>query len=158
MQTKYFRTSKKEYCHITDDTIFIFNSKEPNRIPLEHEVSNAWGILSVLNYILFFFLFAYVAISVNVYGFSFFKHVANYGGLFLLFISFMRIQRGLTSSNTPTIQRSKIKGIHFKTPPFSYPRLLIYFEGPEGKVLRRSISILYKREALPILKEVGFQI
>jgi hypothetical protein len=33
--------------------------------------------------------------------------------------------------------------------------LVIYFEGPEGKVVRKIIPVLYKKEALPILQEVG---
>jgi len=155
MQTKYFRINKKEYCHITAEEIFIFNSKEPTRIPLEHELGEGWGVLSILNYITFFFLFVYVAISVTYYGAGFFKMWLNYGALILLFLSLKRIQDGFNSSRTPTIQRSKIKNVVFKTPKFSYPRLLIYFEGPEGKVLRRKIPVLYKKEALPVLKETG---
>jgi len=155
MQTKFFRTSKREYCHISDDALFIFNSKQPTRIPLEHELGEGWGIFSVLNYILFFFLFAYAAISITYYGINFFKNPINYGGLFLLFLSLKRIQDGFNSSKTPMIPRDKIRSVYFKTPRFSYPRLVIYFEGPEGKVLRRSISVMYKQEALPVLKETG---
>lgn len=155
MQTKYFRISKKEYCHITDDQIFIFNTREPTRIPLEHELGEGWGVLSILNYITFFFLFVYVAISITYYGMDFFKIWINYGALLLLFLSFKRIQDGFNSSRTPTIQRNKIKNVLLKTPKFSYPRLLVYFEGPEGKVLRRKIPVLYKKEALPVLKETG---
>ncbi len=155
MQTKYFRANDKEFCHITDEYIFITSTKEPTRIPPEHELSEAWGIISVLNYILFVLLFAYSAVSVNYYGFNFLKYPINYGGLFLLFLSFRRIQTGLNSSRTPTIKRSKIKAVYYKTPKFSYPRLLIYFEGPEGKTLSRKISTLYKKEALPVLEETG---
>jgi hypothetical protein len=155
MQTKYFRTSKKEYCHITDDTIFIFNTKEPNRIPLEHTLGEGWGIGSVLNYIIFALLFLYNVVSATYYKIDFIKQPLNYFALFLLFLSFKRIQDGFNSSKTPTIQRSKIKSVYFKTPKFSYPRLVIYFEGPEGKILRRTISVLYKQEALPVLKETG---
>jgi hypothetical protein len=72
-----------------------------------------------------------------------------------LFLSFKRIQDGFNSSRTPTISRNKIKSVYFKTPKFSYPRLVIYFEGPEGKILKRTISVLYKQEALPVLKETG---
>jgi len=147
--------NKKEYCHINDQYLFIFNSKTPTRIPLEHDLGEGWGILSVLNYITFFFLFAYTAISITFYGMGFFKEMINYGGLLLLFLSFRRIQDGFNSSRTPTIGRSKIKNVLFKTPKFSYPRLVIYFEGPEGKVLRRTIPVLYKQEALPVLKETG---
>jgi hypothetical protein len=155
MQTKYFRANKKEYCHITDDTIFITNTKTPDRIPLEHELGEGWGIMSVLNYLTFFFLFVYTAISVTYYGVEFIKQPWNYAALFLLFLSFKRMQEGFNSSRTPTIDRKKIKNVLFKTPRFSYPRLVIYFDGPEGKVLRRSISVLYKQEALPVLKETG---
>lgn len=155
MQTSYFRVSKKEFCHITDDTIFIFNSKTPTRIPLEHELGEGWGITSVLNYILFFFLFAYTAMSITYYGMNFFKEVINYGGLLLLFLSFKRIQDGFHSSSTPTISRNKIRTVYLKSPKFSFPRLVIYFEGPEGKVLRRTISILYKKEAIPVLESTG---
>ena len=155
MQTTYFRVSKKEYLHITDDTIFIFNSKEPSRIPLEFELGEGWGIASVFNYLMFAFLIGYTFVSINNDGIYFFKHSLNYGALFLLFISFVRIKNGFISSRTPTINRSKIKSVYFKTPKFSYPRLVVYFDGPEGKVLRRTFSILYKNEALPVLKAAG---
>lgn len=155
MQTKYFKINKKEYCHITDDTIFIINSKEVTRIPLEFELGEAWGIVSILNYLLFAFLFVYTAICTSYFGINFLKEPINYGALFLLFTSFIRIRDGLVSSRTPTIKRSTIKSVHFKTPKFSYPRLVIYFAGPEGKVLRKIIPIMYKQEALPILKETG---
>ena len=155
MQTRYFRVNKKEYCHITGDSIFIFNSKSPGWVPEEHELGEAWGIFSILNYIVFFFLFAYTAVSIMYYGGSFFTEWINYGGLLLLFLSLRRIQEGLHSSKTPTIPRDKIKNVVFRTPRFSYPRLFVYFEGPEGKVLRRRISVLYKQEALPVLRETG---
>lgn len=153
--TKYFRTTTNEYCHISDDTVFIFNTKEPTRIPLEHELSNAWGVKSILNYIFFAFMLMYTMFSVSYYGANFFKEPLNYGALLLLFLSFVKIKEGFISSSTPNIPRSKIKSIHFKTPKFSYPRLVIYFDGPEGKILRRSISIKYKKEAEQVLKEVG---
>jgi hypothetical protein len=155
MQTKYFRTTTNEYCHITDDTIFIFYSKEPNHIPLEYELSNAWGVKSILNYIFFTFLLVYTLVSVSYYGEQFFKEPINYGGLLLLFISFVKIKEGFMSSNTPTIPRNKIRSVYFKSPVFSYSRLVIYFEGKDGNVLRRNISVKYKKEALPILQEVG---
>lgn len=153
MQTKYFRVNKKEYCHITDDTVFVINSKEPTRIPLEHELGEGWGIMSVLNYIFFAFIFIYTALSVSYYGIDFFKRPLNYGALFLLFISFVRVKNGFISSRTPTIQRNKIRSVYFKTPRFSYPRVVIYFEGPEGKVLRKIIPVLYKQEALSVLRD-----
>lgn len=156
MQTKYFRINKKEYCHITDDKIFILNSKEVIRIPLEHELGEEWGILSILNYFLFAFLFLYTAFSLSYYGTVFFSFLLNYGAVFLLLISFIRIKEGFLSSKTPTILRSKIKSVYLKTPFYSFPRLVIYFEGPEGKVLRKIIPILYKKEALPILKDLGY--
>lgn len=155
MQTKYFRINKKEYCHITDDALFIINSKEVTRIPLEFELGEGWGIVSVLNYILFAFLFVYTAVCTSYYGINFFKEPINYGALFLLFLSFVKIKNGFVSSRTPTIPRRKIKSAYFKTPRFSYPRLIIYFMGPEGKVLRKIIPVMYKQEALPILKETG---
>ena len=155
MPTSYFRTSKKEYCHISDEYIFIFNSKEPTRIPEEFELGEGWGILSVFNYIFFFLIFSYSAVSIIYYGMEFFTHIINYGGLFLLFVSLKRIQDGINSSKSPTIARKKIKSILFKTPRFSYPRVVIYFDGPEGKVLRRTISVLYKQEALDVLKKTG---
>jgi len=155
IQTKYFRTSKKEYCHITDDAIFIFNSKVPTRVPLEHDLGEGWAVASILNYILFTFLFVYVAGSASYYGVSFFKKPINYGAVFLLYISFIRVKDGFISSKTPTIPRNKIKSVYFKTPKFSYPRLIIYFVGPGEKVLRRTISVLYKQEALPVLEETG---
>jgi hypothetical protein len=155
MQTKYFRINKKEYCHITDDTIFIINSKEVTRIPLEHELGESWGIMSILNYMVFAFLFIYASLSMSYYGFEFFIHPINYGALILLLMSFARVKEGFLSSRTPTIQRKKIKSVYFKTPKFSFPRVVIYFEGPEGKVLRKTIPVLYKQEALPVLKETG---
>ena len=156
MQTTHFRVNKKEYCHITDGEIFIINKKEPTFIPEEFELSEAWGIASILNYILFIFLFVFVAASVNTSGLLFFKYPINYGAIFLLIISFMRLKDGFNSSRTPTIKRNKIKSVYFKTPFYSFPRFIVYFEGPEGKVLRRVIPVLYKQEALPILKEAGF--
>ncbi len=158
MQTKYFRINKKEYCHINDDVVFVISSKEVIRVPLEHELSEAWGIVSVINYIFFVLLFGYVSVSINAKGGSFFKEPYNYGALFLMILSFIRIQQGMVSSKTPIIYRNKIKSVYFKIPVFSYPRLVIYFEGPEGKVLRRTIPVLYKQEALPVLKEVGLLI
>ncbi len=155
MQTKYFRINKKEYCHITDDIIFIINSKKVTRVPKEHDLGEEWGIVSVFNYLLFTFLFVYTAMAVIFYGLYFFKQPINYGALFLLFISFIRVKDGFLSSRTPTITRNKIKSVYFKAPLFSFPRLVIYFEGPEGKVLRKSIPILYKKEALPVLQEAG---
>lgn len=155
MQTSYFRVNKKEYCHISDDTVFIINSKEVTRVPLEHELAEGWGIVSVLNYIFFVFIFFYTAFSVSYYGIYFFSHILNYGALFLLFVSLMRIKNGFNSSTTPTIMRNKIKSVHFKTPKFSFPRLVIYFEGPEDKIVRKIIPVLYKKEALPVLKKTG---
>src|SRR3970040_1603130 len=114
MQTKYFRINKKEYCHITDDTVFIINSKEVTRIPLEHELGEEWGIISVFNYIIFILLFGYNAFAITYYGISFFKQPINYGAIFLLFISFIRIKQGFLSSSTPTISRSKIKSVFLK--------------------------------------------
>ena len=155
MQTKYFRTTTKEYCHISKDAVFIFNTKEPTRIPLEHELGNAWGIKSVLNYIFFAMILMYTMFSVSYYGANFFMAPVNYGALLLLFISLVRMKENFNSSNTPAIQRNKIKNVLFKTPRFSYPRLVIYFEGPEGRVLRRTISVKYPKEALPVLQETG---
>lgn len=155
MSTKYFRTTTNEYCHISADTIFIFNSTEPNRIPLEHEVSDAWGIKSVLNYIFFGMILMYTMFSVSYYGANFFKEVLNYGALLLLFLSFIKIKDSSVSSSTPTISRNKIKSVYFKTPKFSFPRVVIYFEGPEGKVLKRTISVKYKLEGLQVLKDSG---
>lgn len=155
MQTRYFRVNKKEYCHITDDAVFVINSKEVTRVPLEHELGEGWGVLSILNYIFFAFIFIYTVISMSYYGGAFFMQPVNYGALFLLFLSFIRIKNGLMSSNTPTIQRSKIRTVYFKTPRFSFPRVVIYFEGPEGKVLRKIIPVQYRKEALPVLEATG---
>jgi hypothetical protein len=155
MQTTFFRVNKKEYCHINDEAIFIISSKDVVRIPLEHELSEAWGIVSVLNYILFTLLFGYVAISVNIKGGDFFTQPFNYGTLFLMILSFIRIQQGFVSSKTPIIYRNKIKSVYFKTPFYSYPRLIIYFDGPEGKILRRTIPVLYKQDALKVLQEAS---
>jgi len=155
MQTTYFRLNKKEYCHLTNEYIFISNQKTPVRIPAEHDLGDAWSVFSVLNYIFFFLLFAYTALSVNYYGAAFFRHIENYGALFLLLLSFMRLKNGLLGSKTPTINRKKIKAVYLKTPRFSFPRLVVYFEGPENKVLRRIIPVLYKQEAEPVLKSAG---
>lgn len=155
METKYFRINKKEYCHITDDTIFIINTKHVTRIPIEHELGEGWGIISVLNYIFFAFIFVYTAVSLSYYGIYFFKHLLNYGALFLLFISFIRVKNGFVSSTTPTIRRKKIRSVYFKTPWFSFPRVVVYFEGPEGKIVRKTIPVLYKKEALPVLRKTG---
>ncbi|MGZ4056853.1 MAG: hypothetical protein ACXVPU_12410 [Bacteroidia bacterium] len=153
--TKYFRVSDKEYCHITDDAVFIFNSKVPTRIPLEEELSNAWGISSILNYIVFVFLLLYTSMSLNSYGMNFFIRPINYGGILLLFLSLVRIKKGFQTSSTPTILRSKIRSVYLKSPKFSFPRLVIYFDGPEGKILSRTIRIMYKKEAIPVLEETG---
>ncbi len=155
MQTKYFRVNKKEYCHITDQIIFVINSKEVSRVPLEFELGEGWGIISMLNYIVFVFLFIYTTISLSAYGANYFLQPINYGTLFLLILFLMRIKNGFVASRTPTISRNKIKSIYFKTPKFSYPRLVIYFTGPEGKVLRKTIPIRNKKEALAVLKETG---
>ena len=154
-ETKYFRVSDREYCHISDDTIFIFNSKTPTRIPLEEELSNAWGVSSILNYIVFVLLLLYTSMSLSTYGMAFFANPVNYGGLVLLFLSLVRMKRGFQTSSTPTILRNKIRSAYLKTPKFSYPRLVIYFDGAEGKILQRTIRILYKKEAEPVLKETG---
>jgi hypothetical protein len=155
MQTTYFRINKKEYCHINDEYIFIVNTKEPTRIPLAHELGEGWGVLSILNYIVFAFLFIYTAMAITFYGFEFFIHPINYGALILLLVSFVRVKEGFLSSRTPMIERKKIKNVLLKSPRFSFPRLVIYFDGPEGKVVRRIIPILYKKEALPVLEAAG---
>lgn len=155
MQTNYFRINKREYCHITEDKLFIINSKEVKRIPLEHDVSEAWGIVSILNYLVFALLFGYISISVSHYGADFFMEPINYGGILLLLISFVRVKNGFLTSSTPCISRNKIKSVYFKTPWYSFPRVVIYFEGTEGKVLRRIIPVLNKQEALNVLKETG---
>jgi hypothetical protein len=155
MQTTYFRINKKEYCHINDEYIFIVNTKDPTRIPLAFELGEGWGIMSVLNYIVFAFLFIYTAMAITFYGFEFFIHPINYGALILLLVSFVRVKEGFLSSRTPMIERKKIKNVLFKSPKFSFPRVVIYFEGPEGKTLRRIIPVLYKKEALPVLESTG---
>lgn len=152
MQTNYFRINKKEYCHINDEYVFIVNTKEPTRVPLAHDLGEGWGIISILNYLVFAFLFVYTAMAITFYGFEFFVHPINYGAIILLLISFVRVKEGFLSSRTPMIERKSIQSIVLKTPLFSYPHLLIYFNGPEGKVIRRKISILYKKEALPVLE------
>ncbi|MBL7882846.1 MAG: hypothetical protein JNL69_02170, partial [Bacteroidia bacterium] len=156
IESNYFRVNKKEYCHITDDYIFIFNSKQPTRIPKEHDLGEGWGIMSILNYIFFAFIFLYNVVSIIYYGSNYFINPINYAALFLLYLSMKRIMDGLNSSRTPTIQRSKIKSTYLKTPAFSYPRFVVYFEGPEGKVLKRIIPILYKKEAQPLLEKLNF--
>jgi hypothetical protein len=153
METSYFRINKKEYCHITNDTIFIINSKIVTRVPLENELSEAWGIVSILNYLLFAFLFVYTAVSLTHYGINYFSQPLNYGALFLLFLSFVRMKNGFLNSSTPTIMRSRIRAVYLKTPKFSFPRLEIYFNSPEGKVLKKTIPIYNKKEAFPVLKE-----
>ena len=153
MQSTYFRVNNNEYCHITEDKIFITNSKIISRVPLEHTLSESWGIISVFNYIIFTLLLSYVAMSATILGANFFTNPIHYGALFLLFYFMVRIKNGFLTSKTPTITRSNIKSVYFKTPKFSYPRLVVYFKGPAGKTLKRIIPVLYKQEALPILQE-----
>lgn len=155
METLFFRVNKKEYCHISKEQVFVINSKEVTRIPLEHELAEGWGVLSIINYILFTFLFVYTAVTITYYKFDFFIHPMNYGALILLLISFNRVKEGFQSSKTPMIPRDKIQSVYFKTPRFSYPRVIIYFDGPEGKIIRKIIPVLYPKEALPVLKESG---
>lgn len=155
MNTVFFRVNKKEYCHITDEYVFVTNEKVPSRIPLEHELSDAWGVVSVLNYIFFGLIFIYTAISINYYGIEFFKHIENYGAILLLILSLIRMKNGQLGSKTPTIARKSIRAVYFKTPKFSFPRVVLYFEGPEGKVLRRIIPVRYKKEAETALKNSG---
>ena len=111
--------------------------------------------MSLLNYFLFFLLLIYIAFSTTNSGLDFFLNPINYGAIIILFYSLVRMKNGFLTSKTPTIKRSKIQTTYFKTPKFSYPRLEIYFEGPEGKILKRTIATLYSKEALPILKETG---
>lgn len=155
MKTSYFRINQNEYCHITDDKIFISSTKENVRIPLEYTLGEGWGIFSLLNYFLFVILLVYFYIQATTSGAIFFKNPLNYGAVFILFYSLARIKKGFITSKTPTITRSKISAVHFKTPRFSYPQLVIYFEGPEGKTLKKTISVLYKKEAIPVLTEAG---
>jgi hypothetical protein len=155
MQTRFFRVNKKEYCHISDDAVFIINSKVVSRVPLEHELGEGWGVISIFNYLIFGFLFVYTALSITQYQFDFFIHPINYGAIILLLIFFSRVKKGFQSSRTPMIPRNKIKNVHFKTPKFSYPRLVVYFDGPEGKVVRKIIPVLYKQEAIPVIRESG---
>ena len=77
MQTNYFRVNKKEYCHITDDVIFINNSKEVTRIPIAFDLGEEWGIASILNYLVFAFLFIYTSVSLSYYGIFFFKRATQ---------------------------------------------------------------------------------
>lgn len=155
MQTRFFRINTKEYCHISDDTLFIINSKEVMRVPLEHELDESWGIISILNYLVFAFLFLYTALSITYYKFDFFLHPWNYGALLLLLVAFNRVKEGFQTSRTPMIPRHKITNVELRTPRFSYPRLVVFFNGPQGKILKKVIPILYKQEALPVLKEMG---
>jgi hypothetical protein len=155
MQTRFFRINKKEYCHISDDAVFIINSKVVSRVPLEHELGESWGVISIFNYLIFGFLFVYTALSITQYQFDFFVHPVNYGAIILLLIFFSRVKAGFQNSRTPMIPRNKIKNVHFKTPKFSYPHLVIYFNGPEGKVVKKIIPVLYKQEAIPVIRESG---
>jgi hypothetical protein len=155
MKTTYFKATSKEYCHVNDEFIFIFNSKEPTRIPLEFDLSETWGIASMINYIVFGLLLLYTGFSVLYYKINYFKYPVNYGALFLLFLTLKRINDGMHASKTPTIRRSSIKSASIQTPWFSFPRLVVYFDGPEGKVLKRSISIYRKKEAIQVLTEAG---
>lgn len=155
MKTRFFRINNKEYCHINEDTLFIINSKEVMRIPLEHHLGEGWGVISVLNYLIFAFLFVYTALSITFYKLEFFQHFINYGAIILLLIMFKRVKDGFQNSRTPNIPRHKIVSVEVRSPKFSHPRLLVYFNGPEGKILRKMIPILYKQEALPVLRESG---
>ncbi|MFL5765275.1 MAG: hypothetical protein ACJ77K_15130 [Bacteroidia bacterium] len=153
--TRYFRTTTKEYCHISDDAVFIFNSKEPTRIPLEHELGDAWSVKAVINYIWFGLITLYLMFAATYYGNRFFTVWDNYPAILLLFWTFIRMRNFMVGSTTPTIQRSKITNVLFKKPAFSFAKLVIYFEGPEGKILRRIISVKYPKEAMPVLIESG---
>jgi len=155
MEKSYFRINEREYCHINDEYIFIVNTTEPTRIPLAFDLGEGWGVMSILNYIVFAFLFIYTAASLTFYGYDFFIHPLNYGALILLLMAFMRVKEGFLSSRTPTIERRSIRNIILKTPKFSFPHILVYFDGPEGKIVRRKIPILYLKEGLPVLKEKG---
>lgn len=155
MEPSYFRVNKREYCHINDEYIFIVNAKEPTRIPLAHDLGEGWGVISILNYLVFTFLFVYIALSINYYGFDFFIHPLNYGAIILLLIAFMRVKEGFLSSRSPTIERKSITNVVLKKPRFAQPHILVYFNGPEGKVIRRRITILYMQEAIPVLKAKG---
>lgn len=155
MEKSYFRINKKEYCHINDEFIFIVNTKEPTRIPTAHELGEGWGIKSTLNYIIFFLLFLFTAMSITAYGTAFFIHPVNYGALLLLFYFLAKIRLGFVSSRTPTIDRKLIHSVEVKTPWYSFPRVVVEFDGPEGKVLKRVIRILYPKEAIPVLKAHG---
>lgn len=155
MEKSYFRINSREYCHINDEYIFIVNTKEPTRIPVAFDLGEGWGVMSTLNYLVFAFLFVYTAASLTFYGYDFFIHPINYGAIILLLMAFMRVKEGFLSSRTPTIIRKTIKFVILKTPRFASPHILIYFDGPEGKVVRRKIPILYKKEALPVLQAKG---
>lgn len=156
MERSYFRVNRKEYCHINDEFIFIVNTKEPTRIPSAFELGEGWGIVSVLNYIIFTLLFVYTALTISAYGMEFFLHPVNYGALLLVFYFMARIREGFVSSRTPTIDRKLIRRTEVKTPKYSFPRFVVYFDGPEGKLLKRVIRIYHPKEALPVLKEKGF--
>jgi hypothetical protein len=155
MEKNYFRINKREYCHINDELIFIVNTKDPTRIPLAHELGEGWGVKSILNYISFTFLFVYIAMATSYYGYDFFADPLNYGAIILLLVFFVRVKEGFLSSRTPTIDRKSITNVVLKTPRFSFPHILIYFHGPEGKIVRRRIPLLYKQEAIPVLKRTG---
>lgn len=155
METHFFRINKKEYCHISKEQVFIISGTEVKRIPEEHELGDAWSVSSILNYIFFLFMLVYVGFTVTVYGELFFSHIYNYGVLLLLLMSFVRVKSGFETSSTATISRHRIKTVHLKTPMFSFPRLDIYFNGHEGKVLKKTIPVLYTQEAIPVLKSTG---
>ncbi len=158
MQTNYFRINKKEYCHFTEDYIFITNTKTPTFIPEEHDLGESYSISSILNYIFFAFIMAYCFFAIAYYGKQFFAEPLNYAAIFLLILSMRRVQQGFNASKSPSINRSKLKNILFKTPKFSFPRLEIYFVGPNNKTLKRTISVLYKKEALNILEKENIRL
>src|ERR1043166_1443074 len=151
--TRFFRTTTKEYCHISEDTVFIFNSAQPTRIPLEHEFGDAWSIKAVMNFIGLGLITLYLMFAAGYYGNNFFKVIDNYPAILIFFLLFIRMKNFMVGSTTPTIQRNKITNVIFKKPVFSFARILIYFEGPEGKILRRAISVKYPKEAMPVLIE-----
>jgi hypothetical protein len=155
MEKTYFRINKKEYCHINDEYIFIVNKQSPDRVPLAHELGEGWGVINILNIIFFVLLFTYTGMAISYYGISFFREIWNYAALFLLIVFLVRIKESYLSSRTPTISRRKILNVVLKKPRFSFPHINIYFEGPEGKTLRRRIPILYLKEAEPVLRHTG---
>jgi hypothetical protein len=155
MQTEYFKVTKEEYCHISDEAIFLTGDEIINHMPKPHDLGEGWGVKSIVNYLLVFLLGMYILLSVGLYGLAFFIAPVSYGAMFLFVLLAYKAKDRFNKSMSPYIYRNTIKSAEIKSQLFAAPSLEIYFDGPEGKVLRRNFPILYKNNALKVLENSG---